>query len=211
MWVIPTLPLIYNKSNMKITNTDNNTLDQIAKELKEGEVICFPTDTVYGFGCDMFNEIAIEKIYKLKDRPVEKALPVLVSNLGKLDELVAEIPNTAKELIGKHWPGALTIVFKKNPKLQGFVTGGKDTIAIRMPDIKLTLDLIELCGGAITSTSANKAGKDALIDSAEIQKQINGDYLLINAGKTGTGKSSTIVDVSGGSVKILRQGDLVIN
>ena len=114
-----------------------------AEKIKQGGIVIFPTDTVYGIGADSFNSNAVEKIYEAKERPKEKAISVLVSNLKMVDDLAIDISDEERKIMEKFFPGPLTIILKKSSKVSDLVTAGKDTIGVRMPENEIALRLIE--------------------------------------------------------------------
>ncbi len=175
--------------------------------LKKGGVVAFPTDTVYGIGALAFIGIAVESIYKAKDRPIEKAIPILVAEIMDLDKVALEIPLTALGLITRFWPGPLTVLFPKKPTLPESVSA-TDTIGVRIPDHAVTRILLRLAG-PMAVTSANISGRESPTTAREVFAQLNGRIpLIIDGGKTPGGVPSTLVDCSGGEIKVLRQGPI---
>lgn len=183
-------------------------LSKLNKEDLKGKVICFPTDTVYGVGCLIDDEIATQKIYQIKKRDFGKPLANLVPDSSSIKEYVDVIPPIAKQWIEKYWPGALTIVFKKNqdkvvPSVKGF-----DTIGFRMPNSKIALAVLNQFG-PLATTSVNISNEAPLNDLEEIRAIFKDeiDYYIEDL-EVISKVSSTVVDVSKGNAKILRQGDI---
>ena len=175
--------------------------------LRSGGMVAFPTDTVYGLGADAFNERAVDRIFSAKNRNRDHGLPVLISHLDQINDLVRKLSKTEKNLIKHFWPGALTIVFARNPKVPNIVSGGLDTIAIRMPSSEIALDLIEEFGGPIVGTSANRSGFSEAKSAEEAEKEIGSwlDY-IIPSDEICSGTPSTILDITTSPPRILREG-----
>jgi L-threonylcarbamoyladenylate synthase len=175
--------------------------------LKKGGLVAFPTDTVYGIGALAFNGSAVESIYKVKERPIEKAIPILVAEIMDLDKVVLKIPSTALGLVTRFWPGPLTVLFPKKPTLPESVSA-TGTIGVRIPDHAVTRLLLRLAG-PMAVTSANISGRESPTTATEVFAQLNGRIpLIIDGGETPGGIPSTLVDCSGGEIKILRQGPI---
>lgn len=181
----------------------------LAKDIK-GKVVCFPTDTVYGVGALIEDEDAINKIYNLKHRDKTKPLAVLTGN-NNIEKYVLEINDKAKELMNKYWPGALTIIFKKSNLISNQVTSNFDTVGLRMPNSEIALTILNHFG-LMATTSVNISGNAPLNDINEIQKHFSDeiDYLVIDKQET-SNISSTVVDLTTSNLKVLRQGDIIIN
>ncbi|MDD9952743.1 MAG: L-threonylcarbamoyladenylate synthase [Candidatus Woesearchaeota archaeon] len=179
-------------------------LEKAIEHLKNGEVIGFPTETLYGLAADAFNEDAVSKIFELKERPPEKSLIVLISSKEQLTDLVQEIPKEAETLMEKHWPGPLTIVFKKKKGVPDIVA--KDTIAVRMERHTVARELIENVG-PLVAPSANKDGQQPPETAAYVRENFPELY-VVDGGDT-LGIASTIISVVDG-LKILREGAIRI-
>lgn len=180
------------------------------KAVKRGELIVFPTDTVYGIGCDPRNSNALELLFTAKKRPKEKSIPVLVDSI-KTAESLGEISSHCKFLLKKYWPGALTVVVKKRED-SGIskVLSKNDTIALRMPFGKELLGFLSSVGGALAVTSANISGEPPLSTGEEARAVFAGTVSVIIPGSAQTKKPSTITDCTGTKPKLLRQGDVFI-
>src|SRR3990172_7131733 len=127
-----------------------------ARLLKQGEIICYPTDTVYGIGAAATNDAAVRRLYAVKGRPLSKPLPLLIRDSASAS-FVAEVTPLAHTLMTRFWPGALTIIMRKLPDFRSLALAGQDTVALRVPDHDLVRDIIRLLGEPITGTSANPA------------------------------------------------------
>lgn len=169
----------------------------------------FPTDTLYGLGADAFSVPALERIFMIKGRPSEMSLPLLVSCWDQLETVTRQVPDATHRLAQRFWPGPLTLVLPKAEHLPGQVTGGKDTVAVRMPDHPVALEIIRRLDRPITGTSANRSGQQDLLDydavRAELAKDV--DY-IVQSGPQPKGAPSTVVDLTTEVPKLLRQGAL---
>jgi len=152
---------------------DDIKLKQVATSLSSGDIGVFPTDTVYGIGCNALLEKSIAKLFELKHRDSTKPICVLISNLKMLDELAINITDIEYRLIEAFWPGPLTIIFRKNPKLSGILTSNLDTIGIRMPDDEIAQKLIEYSNVPIATTSANISDNPAATNFSDISNYFN--------------------------------------
>ncbi|PIP85195.1 MAG: threonylcarbamoyl-AMP synthase [Elusimicrobia bacterium CG_4_9_14_3_um_filter_62_55] len=182
-------------------------LSAIAVGVASGKIIVFPTDTVYGIGTTARNNSARERLYALKDRDPRKALPILVHSLDDA-RLWAEFTPEAEILARKYWPGALTLVLSVTRKGRRIVSEGAATIALRIPALALTRELIELSGVPWATTSANRSGEPACADGTAAADVFSGRVDFIVDAGPGAGQPSTVVDATGGTLKILRAGAL---
>ncbi len=178
--------------------------------LKSGGIVAFPTDTVYGLGALAFNNTAIESIYTAKDRPIEKAIPVLIGDLGGLDQVADGIPDMALRFANRFWPGPLTCVVPKKPILPPAVSA-TPTVAIRIPDHPDARALLRTAG-AMAVTSANISGGVSPSTAQEVYNQLKGRIpLILDGGKTPGGVPSTLVDCTGEKPIILREGPISLS
>jgi L-threonylcarbamoyladenylate synthase len=178
------------------------------KVLQSGGIVAFPTDTVYGLGALAFDNSAIESIYVAKNRPVEKAIPVLVAGLKDFEVVASSIPEMAKRLAEKFLPGPLTCVIPKKSTLPPAISS-TNTVAVRIPNHPDALNLLKLAG-AMAVTSANISGEESPVTAAEVYKQLNGRIpLILDGGKTFGGIPSTLVDCTGEKPVILREGPIL--
>ncbi|MBI2849670.1 MAG: threonylcarbamoyl-AMP synthase [Chloroflexi bacterium] len=175
--------------------------------LRRGGVIAYPTDTVYGLGAGIGHPRAIERIYAVKERPLDMPLPLLVSDVAQITELAESVPPAARLLINKFLPGALTLVLPASPKVPGIVTAGGKTVAVRIPAHPVPLALIIGLGTPVVGTSANLSGQPSPLTADEVYFQL-GDKIdfIIDGGRCPGGKESTIVNVTGEMPVILREG-----
>jgi L-threonylcarbamoyladenylate synthase len=170
------------------------------KIIKSGGVIAFPTETVFGIGAALDRPEAIKQIFKIKNRPRSKPLQILVANMAQAKKL-GRFNKKALDLAGKSWPGPFTLIVYKTKKVPKLVTAGSSKVGIRMPNHKITLELIKKCG-PIVATSANKSGDRPALTATEVKKKLPEiDYIL--SGKVKTGRASKVIDATKG-YKVLR-------
>jgi L-threonylcarbamoyladenylate synthase len=180
-----------------------------ADVIQRGGVVAFPTRCLYGLGADALNPQAVQRVFDLKQRPVQNPILVLIDELSQLEQLVKRIPAVAGELMDHFWPGKITLVFEANDKLPGNLTAGTGKIGIRMPGHAVARSLVEAAQGPLTGTSANLSGNPGCFRIDELEPQLaSGLDLILDAGPLEGGAGSTVVDVSADAVKILRQGEI---
>jgi len=180
-----------------------------AKILQLGQVVAFPTETVYGLGANAFSDEAVQLIFQAKGRPSDNPLIVHIANNKQLDELVEEIPDGAKKLMEAFWPGPLTIILKSKKQVSKYVTAGLSTVGVRMPDHPVALALIEASGLPIAAPSANTSGKPSPTSAKHVFEDLNGRIAgLVDGGSTGVGLESTVIDCSQAIFTILRPGSV---
>jgi L-threonylcarbamoyladenylate synthase len=175
--------------------------------LKNGGIVVYPTETFYGLGVKFDMEDSLKKLYDIKQRPEEKAMPLIIGNKELLMVVAASINDTALSLIDRFWPGPLTLIFLAKENLSEYITAGTHMIAVRIPGESFALHLAKTANFPITATSANPSGFPPAQD-AETAKKYFGDKvdLIIDGGRTSGGLPSTIVNVTGNKIKILREG-----
>lgn len=193
------------------TNEDLNKIKEAAVEIKEGKIVLFPTETVYGIGANALDEKAVNKIFEAKGRASDNPLIVHICNLDMLNDLVQEIGETEEKLITNFWPGPLTIIFNRRECIPNNVTAGLDTVGIRMPNNSVARKLIEFAGLPIAAPSANISGKPSGTKVEDIIDELDGkvDYIL-DAGMVDIGVESTVVRVVDNKVHILRPGKITV-
>lgn len=199
--------------NTKIIKIDENAVARAAQMaadiLKQGGIVAFPTDTVYGLGAIYSDAQAVRKVFAAKGRPENKPLSLLVSSAEQVTQIAESIPDCAYKLMDSFWPGALTLIFrkKKDAYIPEEVTAGADTIGFRMPDLELTRQIISLADSPLAAPSANISGKRSASDAAEAIEDLNGRVdMIIDGGACRVGVSSTVLDMSGKAYRILREG-----
>jgi L-threonylcarbamoyladenylate synthase len=179
--------------------------------LCEGGVIVVPTETVYGLSADAFNPGAVRRVYALKGRDFAKPLSLLVSDERMLREVVAAVPEAAQELMRRFWPGPLTLVFNASDAVPREALGGGETVAVRISSSPVVRRLLDLYGRPLTATSANRSGCGPARSAQEAMAQVGeGVDLILDGGLLEDEMPSTVVDVSEGEARTLRQGGLQI-
>jgi L-threonylcarbamoyladenylate synthase len=182
-------------------------MEQALEILKSGRLIAFPTDTVYGLGALAFDNAAIESIYKAKNRPIEKAIPILIADVDDLETIADHVPDMARILAARFWPGPLTCIIPKKQTLPPAVSA-TDTVAVRIPDHKDARALLR-AAGPMAVTSANISGHQSPVTAQQVYEQLNGRIpLILDGGTTPGGIPSTLVDCTGVQPKILREGPI---
>jgi len=177
--------------------------------LNAGGIVAFPTDTVYGIAAMPLNKKAVRKLYNIKKREKKKPVALLISSKKVAAKFAANIPAGARKLISMHWPGALTLIFRKKSSVPDFLTSGLPSIGIRMPENKIALALIGKAGGALAVTSANISGKKSAVSADQIKK-LKGIDLIIDGGRCKIGVPSSVIAVTGGKLRVLRRGSVKI-
>lgn len=175
--------------------------------LLAGGLVAFPTDTVYGIGALAFDEKAIASIYVAKDRPMEKAIPVLIGEVEDLPKIADEIPMLAAKLIAHFWPGPLTVLVPKKPTLPEAISA-TSSVGVRIPDHEVSRALLRRAG-PMAVTSANISGQPSPRTAQEVFAQLNGRIsLILDGGETPGGIPSTLVDCTGSQIQVLREGPI---
>lgn len=185
-------------------------LNQAAKLLKEGQLVAFPTETVYGLGANALNEDAVRSIFTAKGRPADNPLIVHIAQRDRVKDLTSDsLSQAAQELMAKFWPGPLTLVLNKSEQVPEITTGGLDTVALRMPNHTLALQLIELAGLPLAAPSANLSGKPSPTLAEHVITDLAGKIAaIVDGGQTGIGVESTVLDLSGAVPTLLRPGGI---
>jgi L-threonylcarbamoyladenylate synthase len=186
-----------------------NDIKQAVKILQQGGLVAFPTETVYGLGADAKNPAALAKIFQAKGRPMDHPLIVHLANQSQLTEWAREIPSVAYALIEAFWPGPLTLIFKKAAHVLDMITGGQDTVGIRMPSHPLAKILLESFGSGLAAPSANRFGRISPTTADAVREELGAAVdLVLDGGQCVVGVESTIIDVSAETPVILRPGML---
>ena len=190
-----------------IDSDAGSALERAGSIIRDGGLVAFPTETVYGLGGDALNPESSKKIYAAKGRPSDNPLIVHVADMESVADIVKEIPEAARKLADAFWPGPLTMIMNKSDKVPYETTGGLDTVAIRMPNNKIALELIRQSGGYIAAPSANTSGRPSPTVARYCVEDLSGKIeMIIDGGQVGIGLESTIVDLTSGTPMILRPG-----
>ncbi len=187
--------------------TSRKSIRRAVHLLREGDVVAFPTDTVYGVGANAFERFAVRQIFEIKQRPADKSLPVFIYQIDDLNLVARDVPNQAWPLLQTFWPGALTVVLRKNSALPDIVTSGQDTVAVRIPDHFVSLDLVIKTGRPLAVTSANLSGQPTPTTAQGVAEQLGENLpLVLDGGPSSTSQPSTIIDLSCNPPRVLREG-----
>jgi L-threonylcarbamoyladenylate synthase len=182
-------------------------LSPYVKIIKEGGIVAFPTETVYGLGADAWNPEAIQKIFETKGRPADNPLIVHISNIKEAETFVKEIPEVAKLLMKHFWPGPLTFVLAKKSEVLDSVTAGLQTVAIRIPSHPLALDFIKHTG-PLVAPSANRSGKPSPTRPEHVKQDFGNDFPVIDGGSTNVGLESTVIGFDENHITVMRPGKI---
>jgi len=190
---------------VNIVNCDKNGINEIVNAYENGQIIVYPTDTVYGIGCDPFNKDSISKIYDLKKREGNKRFPILGFSKEELEKIV-EFSIDAEKISEKFWPGQVTLLLPIRKEMAEKINNnGK--LAVRVPNNECVLTILEKCK-LIIGTSANISGQESILDSNECKTKIPGIDVLVNGGKITSLGESTIIDFIDDQVKVIREGSI---
>jgi len=192
-----------------VTSPDLRGLEAAAALLRAGELVAFPTDTVYGVGAICFDAGAVAKLYTAKLRSLDKAIPILIADPQDLDLVAGPLSDSALRLVRHFWPGALTLVVPRGRRVPHSVTSGGETVAVRIPDLALARALIRAADAPLATTSANVSGNAPALTAAEVADQLGGRIAMILDGGACPGVvASSVVDVTGSVPRILRAGPI---
>jgi len=197
-----------------ITNVTGDVIKKAAKALKDGHLVAFPTETVYGLGADATNEKAVNRIYSVKGRPTDHPLIVHISSVNQLDKWTIDIPEYAIKLASEFWPGPVTLILKRSNLAEDFITGGQDNIGLRVPNHSVALALLnefEKVGGhGIAAPSANRFGAVSPTTSESVEQELGSflqaDDLILDGGHSEVGLESSIIDCTKDYPVLLRPG-----
>ncbi|MGZ8184527.1 MAG: L-threonylcarbamoyladenylate synthase, partial [Methylobacter sp.] len=194
---------------MKPIFADDAAIDYAAHLLRQGRLVAFPTETVYGLGADASNPDAVRRIFQAKGRPADHPLIVHIPSVDSLNDWALTVPDAAQQLAARFWPGPLALILNKRPEVPLVVTGGQNTVGLRMPDHPVALHLLRAFGGGIAAPSANRFCRISPTQAAHVEEEL-GDAvdLILDGGACQVGVESTIVDLSGNRPKLLRPGHI---
>ena len=187
--------------------TADGLLERAVSVLLEGGLVAFPTDTLYALGAHGLMPTAVERVFQAKDRPAGMALPLLLAGIEDLEKVAVDVPPLAWDFAERFWPGGLTMILRKAPSVPSEVTAGGDTLAVRVPNHNIARDLIRAVGAPLTGTSANRSGEADPVTAEEVLRQMSGRVdLVVDCGPCPLSGASTIVDLTGDSLRIVRGG-----
>lgn len=192
-----------------MTTTQN--LDHAVSALKQGKLVAFPTETVYGLGADAENEAAVARIFAVKGRPTNHPLIVHLASTSELSRWAARIPPAAERLAEALWPGPLTLLLPKAPSVPAATTGGLDSVGLRVPAHAVALELLRRFGGGVAAPSANRFGRVSPTTAAHVRADLGADVdVVLDGGACDVGVESTILDLTGGAPVLLRPGGVSV-
>jgi L-threonylcarbamoyladenylate synthase len=176
--------------------------------LRAGKLVAFPTETVYGLGADATNEAAVRHLFAVKGRPADHPVIVHVARVQQLHSIAIDVPPVARALAKECWPGPLTLVVRRRPDaIADAVSGGRDTVGVRIPAHPLAVELLEAFGGPVAAPSANRFGKVSPTTAEDVRADLDGDAdLVLDGGACTVGVESTILDITGDEPRLLRLG-----
>lgn len=187
-------------------NCDSDGINTTVKSIKEGKIVVFPTDTVYGIGCDPYNKEAVEKVYRIKNRKQGKLFPVLGFSKNELEKIV-NFNEKANKIAEKFWPGQLTLILPlKDEKLKTSMNL-ENKVAVRVPNNSCALAILEQCN-LIIGTSANVSGMESFVDPDECEKNISDYDVFVDSGKISSKGESTVIEISEDEVVVHRKGSI---
>ena len=200
--------IIKEKNNDDVLKVSCNKegIEKASQIVSQGGIVIFPTDTVYGIGCNPYNKESVEKIYKIKSREIMKPLPVLTYSIETAEKIV-EFDQFTKKIVKKFWPGPLTVILKVTDKKIKESLNLKNKIAIRVPDHKCTLELLKKCN-FLVGTSANISGDLPYTDPEECLKNLENYDIFVDGGIITSKGESTIIEIENEQIKIIREGSL---
>ncbi len=175
--------------------------------LRAGGVVVYPTDTVYGLGCDATNPAAVRRVFEIKGRPPDQPVPVLLGDVREAFDL-AEVGEGARRLMRRFWPGPLTLVLRSRGVVAEMVTAGTGTVGLRVPDHPVPRALVRACGFPLVGTSANSTGRPAPVSVPQVLSDLDGRVELVLDGGRLRGRPSTVVDCTGDRPRVIRPGPI---
>lgn len=189
------------------TQTAEHLLEEAASALQQGQLVAFPTDTLYALGAHAFIERAVRSVYRVKQRPLDMGLPLLLAKAPDMEKVGVNIPQIAWDLAEAFWPGALTLVLQKGPSVLPCITAGKGTLAVRVPNHRLALQLIEATGAPLTGTSANRSGGKDPVAANDVSEQLGQAVsMILDEGACPMNGASSIVDLTLTPPLVIRAG-----
>jgi L-threonylcarbamoyladenylate synthase len=186
---------------------EDAVLERAVRCLLEGGLVAFPTDTLYGLAAAASNDRAVRRLFEVKGRPPDRPLPILIESIDGADVIATDIPPVARRLMEAFWPGGLTLVLRRHPRFRSLALAGGETVAVRVPDHVVALELLRRLGEPITGTSANLSGRPGPTTAEEVRRQL-GDRVdvIADGGPCPGGIESTVIDCTVDPPRLLREG-----
>jgi L-threonylcarbamoyladenylate synthase len=192
---------------MRILKATKENVLTASQTVKTGGLVVYPTDTVYGLGCDPFNVEAVKRVFRVKGER-KKPLPILASGIKHVEK-IAYLSKDARKIVERFWPGPLMIIVPKKPTLPNIVTCNLGSVGVRVPKHDLAIQFISLSNGLLVGTSANKTGKKPALTASEAAEQLGKDVdVILDVGPTSIGVPSTVIDLTSEKPRILRKGSV---
>lgn len=192
-----------------MNNQRTKIIRQAIKYLQAGKLVALPTETVYGLAADATNLNAVKKIFTIKNRPLDHSLPLLIAQNSDLNNWAIDVPEIAKKLARRFWPGPLTMILKRAPHIADIITGGLDTIGLRCPDHPITQKILANFPHGLAAPSANLFGAPPPTNAKDVKKTLGDKIdLIVDGGECLLKTSSTIIDLTNSKPKILRAGPI---
>jgi L-threonylcarbamoyladenylate synthase len=186
---------------------DEAVLEEAARCLRDGGLVAFPTDTLYGLGAVAAQERAVQRLFEAKERPGDRPLPIFVASAADVDSVATEVSQAGRRLMETFWPGGLTLVLRRHPRFHSLALAGGDTVAVRVPAHPVALELLRRVGEPLTGTSANLSGRPGPRTAGEVRRQLGGRVdLIVDGGPCPGGVESTVVDCTVDPPRVLREG-----
>ena len=199
-------------SSVSVRETLGGQADEAVRILRNGGVAAIPTDTVYGLAAAYDDEQAVDRVFSIKSRPSGLAVPLLLDDASSIERYVSDVPDSFWALAKTFWPGPLTIVLRKSPLVSDKLTAGRDTVGLRVPDHWLPRYISKSLDKAITGTSANLSGSPSLTTAQAVEEQLGEVVdMVIDGGESSGTAASTVVDLSGDTLAILREGSITLD
>lgn len=195
---------------IKNPEKQHGVIARAAMLLKKGELVAFPTETVYGIGALALDRQAVERLYAAKNRPAGKAFSLQIADMDMLQQVAAYVPRMARRLMERFCPGPITVILPKAANVTELVTGGRNTVGIRIPDNAVALALLKAVGAPLAVPSANISGHMSPTDAVQVYGDMAGRLsMILDGGSCSIGRESTIVDCTGSRPVIIRQGAIL--
>lgn len=199
----------FHRPTAVLAATEPASLGRAIEVLQQGGLVAFPTDTVYGVGALAWLEAGVVRLFEAKGRAREKAIPLLLADSSELGQVAREVSPQARRLIAAYWPGPLTLVLPRTARVADIVTGGGDTVAVRVPDHPVALALLRQLGSPLAATSANRSGLPSPLAADQVMNQLAGRVdVVLDGGTCPGGVPSTVVAFAEGKMTILREGPI---
>ena len=188
---------------------DPEILAHAAEVLRRGGLVAYPTETVYGLAASAFDAEAVARVFDAKGRPAGQPLPVQIASVSKVSALAQDIPESARKLLADFFPGPLTLIFPRRPAVSLLITGGGETVGLRMPDHPVALGILRAFGGPVVCPSANTTGRRAAMSAADVLEDLDGRIdLILDGGPTSDRTPSTVLDLTVSPAKVIREGKI---